>query len=63
MAHLKRTSFTSMTVTNNRSNDSANWRQLAAEVEEHRSSEAFGAKLNRRNRRERKLDDRRNPYR
>lgn len=63
MAHLKRTSITSMTVTNNRSNDSANWRQLAAEVEEHRSSEAFGAKLNRRNRRERKLDDRRNPYR
>ena len=63
MAQQKHTTFTSMSATNNRSNDSANWRQLAAEVEEHRSSEAFGAKANRRNRRERKLDDRRNPYR
>jgi len=60
MTHRKHTTFSNTSATSNRSNDSDNWRRLAAEVEEHRSSEAFGAKANRR---ARKLDDRRNPYR
>jgi hypothetical protein len=63
MAHNNKSAFRNPAADNNRNNDSASWRQAAAEFDEHRSSEAFGAKAHRRNRRERKLDDKRNPYR
>ncbi|MCC6977385.1 MAG: hypothetical protein IT343_03640 [Candidatus Melainabacteria bacterium] len=63
MSCNKRTNRRSRSLDTRRESAEIEWRRLAAEFDEHRASEAFGAKASRRNRRERKLDDKRDPYR
>jgi len=63
MSYNKRTNSRSRSLDTRREPAEIEWRRLAAEFDEHRTSEAFGAKASRRNRRERKLTDKRDPYR
>lgn len=63
MSCNKRTNRRSRSLDTRREPAEIEWRRLTAEIDEHRASEVFGAKESRRNRRERKLTDKRDPYR